>query len=766
MRVEDEAGGEQASSPVEVLGFGPFTFDPEVNRLARDGVEVHLTPKAAAVLCQLLQRPGEVIAKDEFLEVVWEGVHVREESLTQAISVIRHAIGDSSQSAEFIQTVPGEGYRFIGQVSRNGKGVPSDPAAAKAAPGAAPVAVSGSDDGSSPIAGAPDRAEEPPPDTRPRLPGAIAAGLAVIAFAVVAVFVFDWFRGPPEDDEVDIAAPMRFSLELPPEAPLAPPGSFFLGAGRPSLVLSPDGRSLVYVARVGSGSQLYLRDMGTGETRPVEGTASGHGPAFSPEGDRVVFFAESKLKTVSLTGGSALEIADAVWGHGAAWGDDGYIYFTADELGHVTRVPAGGGVPPQPLTKLDVGSSGHVWPTVIPATDWFLFTNRYFPPVVTVASKEAAVQPRVLTTGSGARFVPTGHLTWVRNGRWVGAPLDTEAMRLTGDPVALIDDVQLKSWAGQAYVTWSRTGTLVYAPGSDLNAGRFVWVGENGEPHPLPGLDVATFSAFALSPDESKLAYTRIDGTDASVWLYDFEDKMPERLTYGPSDRVVGWMPAGDAVLFTSRRPDGGGLYRVGLDAADRKPMEIIGEAVPNAMATDRGLAYQAGTQDIMFAPWGEDGRTLEILDARAMVATPYLEAFPAVSPDGKWLAYMSDETEHWEIHVVDLPVGSNPRRVSYGGGEEPRWSADGTEIIYRFGTEWRARSFSAESEIVLGPERTLFHGPYINVGGYSWDMSRDGRFLVIENPDLHRSITRLEGMTNFFAWLNHRIPNGKGEAR
>jgi len=592
----------------------------------------------------------------------------------------------------------------------------------------------------------------PSPSWRRMAPWMVAA-VAVLA-AALTLLSLGSRPGP-----APLRSVMRSSIVLPAEAPLAPPGSFFLAVGRPSLALSPDGSTLVYVALVGDTRQLYRRDMESGDTRAMPGTKDAQGPFFSPDSQWVGFFAEGKLKKVALAGGVPQPLADAVWGQGADWGTDGWIYFSPNETAGVFRVPAASGE----VEPVMVGGT-RSWPALMPGNEHLLFTFVY--PALSIARGKlgGSESSEILVDfGSSGRYAPTGHLVYGRGGRLLAAPFDAGTMSLTGDPAVILDDVRTEA-TGALQATWSTDGTLIYAPGSDGSVGRLVWIDREGKSRTALDLPEAVYGDFKLSPDGSTLAYTLREGNRSRVWLYELDRGAPRPLTRGPIDMKPAWTLEGDALFFRSTGTEGDGIYRIGVADATEPPVEVSGPRSGRSLSivvTAEGLLYDEGG-DILFAPVADGRVSGHIDEGRPILAAAALEIFPAVSPGGRWLAYTSDETGHWEIYVASFPDTTTKRRVSLAGGEEPRWSPDGREIIYRYGPRWYSVSFSDEPGLTLGGEPTLlFEGPYINVRGYSWDISPDGkRFLVVENPDQGRALTELTVIHNFFDEIQRRAPS------
>ena len=593
----------------------------------------------------------------------------------------------------------------------------------------------------------------PSSTTRPARWRLLPWALAVAGLCIAGIALFD---RDPQSFPVALKSSARLTIDLPPEAPLAPAGSFFLGVGRPSLAISRDGTFLVYVAIVDGERLLYLRDMRTGDIAPISGTRDAQGPFFSPHGEWVGFFAENKLKKVRIDGGEPEEIANATWGYGADWGDN-YIYFTDTEFRPVSRVsPAGG--PVETVTTTE-----GPWPSLLPGDSGLLVSLwREIDAVIGVVKIGVDRPPNRILSGSGARYVPTGHLAFGDEGRLLVAPIDLVSMDVTGDSTVLINDIRTEAH-GAVQATWSDDGTLIYAPGPDLCKGQLVWLDREGNREPL-GLPPGHFAKFELSPDGSLLALPIRDGATSDIWIYEIGRSGPQRLTLSSAESFPAWDREGESVFFLSRRAEGIGIYRIVVGAASQVTSEVIApspEVGRPFQETEEGLLFAHGNGNVYLLPFdaGTDPPNSG-QNPRPILREPFSESFPALSPDGLWLAYMSDETGQWQIYIVSYPDQRIKRLVSSTGGEEPRWSPDGSEIIYRYGSQWFSVSFSDEPSPQLGSPQVLFEGPFINIAGYSWDIAPDGdRFLLEENPAQNEPLTKLVVITDFFDEIRRRAP-------
>ncbi|MDA2912837.1 serine/threonine-protein kinase [Acidobacteriia bacterium AH_259_A11_L15] len=558
----------------------------------------------------------------------------------------------------------------------------------------------------------------------------------------------------------------QLSINLPEEAPLAPAGAMPLGLGRPSLALSPDGSRLVYVALVNGRTQLYVREMSNGEIEPIPGTEGGYIPFFSPDGEWVGFFADEKLKKVSLAGGEPIVLADAPLGNGGSWAADDTIYFVPNQSAGISKVSASGG-PVEIVTKPSGAVFMHLWPQVLPGGKGVLFS--LWGGGIAVYSLESSKQKTILETGWAGRYFPTGHLIYSQVGKLLAVSFDLTNLEVTGPPVTVLEGVRTEM-DGEAQFSISQDGLLAYAPGVHAEMGTFMWLDRKGNTQPL-GLPPGIFEGFSLSPDGRTVAIPIQDGTNIDIWLFDILRGTPTRFTFdGLSYRPI-WTPDGKKVVFTSQRDGVENIFWKPADGSSEAEQltENKEPTIPASLSPDgKVLAFTVEspetTADIFLIPFeSENPSGAAPAKPIPFLQTPFLEIFPVFSPDGRWIAYTSDESGRWEIYVRPYPGHGGRARISTEGGEEPIWSRDGRKLFYRYGSRWYVVDLDLGAEFRAGTPRLLFEGPYINVFGYSYDVSPDGeRFLVIEGAEQEKTLTELVVLTNWFDELRRRVPSGK----
>lgn len=755
----------------DAIRFGPFSFELSRSRLCREGVDVYLTPKAAAVLGYLLRHPGELITKDKFLDVVWEGVSVREESLTQAISVIRRAIGDSTQSPRFIETISGEGYRFIGAVHGAGAGDEAD---------AERRAEAGS-------------AVETPGDV---LPAVEAAGAGAplwprlipwgIAAAAILVAVLGYRQSEPDEARW----PIYTNIALDD-----PPAELSIVNNSP-LALSPDGTLLVYkygtpFTAWGGSHPLLLRDLRDDSVTPIRGTeGAGSGrPFFSPDGAWLGFFADLQLKKIRIDGsGEAVPLCDAPsngW-TGGAWGpDDRIVYGLPDRLqkGLQSADPEAPGECGD-FTILDTerGETSHRWPQVLPNGKGMLFTvngERYYNAGDIVVYSFETERRHVVARGTQARFAPTngvddGHLLVARDNTLFAAPFDAERLQTTGPEVPVVPGLYTATvgFSGSAHFAISDNGHLVYREAIPPHDRRVVLVDLEGNPTPL-SLQPHPYEGVRFSPDGRTLALVTAEG---EVYRSGIEVGRPQLVTGEFEARGFRRTPR----FSPAWHPDGKrlALYTQGIDLDTMFLVDIDGARAPLGLPSGHGDETFVGSllrepDRLLYWFTGSKGggvRELEIGSGQAPREVMDRAGHQStLSADGLLLAHTTGG------HVfVRHYAGTGPgEQVSIVRGRDPVWGgAEGRTIYFRdhrngakLGGVWAA-DVSTEPTLEVGPPRRLFDDRYYVEGSWrprAYDLSPDGQhFVMLEDVQPPARTERFQMIRNFFEILRRDAPAGR----
>ena len=557
-----------------------------------------------------------------------------------------------------------------------------------------------------------------------------------------------------------------------------PPGERLLGLDQPVLALSPDGSHLAYVAttaqRTGT-QQIYLRSTDSLEANPIPGTEGAINPFFSPDGRWVGFFAEGKLKKIPVSGGAAITLGDAGNPRGASWGSQGTIVFAPLPARVLQQMLDAGGAA-QPLTRIEKSETNHGWPEFLPGGKAVLFAASISPG--NWSNAQVAVQllgtekRRNLIQGTNPRYAPSGHLIYAQGGTLKAAPFDLQRLEITGPAIPVVQGVLQSSFNGSAQYAISATGSLVYVPGDVLSAQRrMVWVDRKGVEQPLPA-PTRAYRSPRISPDGQRVAIS-IEESESHIWLYDLRRETLNRLTFEGAVNLLGaWTPDGKRIAFQSYRAGAANIFWQPADGSGGAEQLTTGEyrQSPVSWTPDgQSLAFMEVNPDTGYDIWVLQLRSASPGSGQGRKAQPFLrtrfnENAPKFSPDGHWLAYVSDESGRAEVYVQTYPGPGGKWQVSTDGGTEPVWNPKGNELFYRMGNKMMAVDITTEPSFSAGKPRMLFEGPYVPtpVTLPNYDVSLDGqRFLMLKAVEPSDAPTQINVVLNWFEELKRRVPAG-----
>ena len=627
-----------------VLRFGPFRTDLSDGSLWRGDEEVRMPPRALALLLYLLERPGRVIAKAELLDAVWKEANVSETSLTEALGIVRQALGDSSHNPEYIQTVHRRGYRFIAPIAVDG-------------PTPGPRAVSTVADPDTILA---EAVRATPRWWRTGF--VVLAAVAVVTLGGVAL----WSRNIAPEPPVT-----RASITLP--ATQAPPFALSL---YPIVALSPNGQEMIYVASSGSANQLYVRRMDQFDARAIAGTDGAHAPFFSPDGRRVGFFAGRKLKHVAVTGGDAVTVTDARGGLGGTWTPHGTIIFAPDWTGGLLEVDERGGTP-RTLAASPGGGQGYRWPTILQNGETVIATRWKAdqPTAAVVALSRSKGEETVLVRGgTSGGYVPKGKLVFARDGVLFVAPFTPGAA--VGPERQVLDGV-MTSLTGSAQYSVSSTGSLVYVPQDERrNDRRLFQVASDGTVRALSH-EPRAFEEMSLCNDLMAVSIISRSGSD--IWTGRVSGGALTQLTQTGSGTDPVWRPGCTELAYSS----GNELYLRRADGSNAPAKLLDTDLVqaPSSWSPDgTRLAYIEVTPETRADVWLLNVATRQ---KERLLGTAAIEWFARVSPNGQWLAYQSNESGRYEVYVRRFGSEGGRVQISIAGGTEPSWSPDGRVLYF-----------------------------------------------------------------------------------
>lgn len=523
-----------------------------------------------------------------------------------------------------------------------------------------------------------DRPSAPPTaiaSTRPaRRDSWLRAGAWLAIGAVLgSLAVLGWPRARPSAT----ASEVRFSIALPDDERLA---STELGA----LAIHPEGRSLVYVSQRGATTQLVLRTLDGGAARPLPGTMGALTPFFSPDGNWVGFFAEGKLKKVPASGGAPVAICDAPEGLGGSWGASGTIVFASASGAPLQQVSADGGVPVR-ATELDVsrGEFSHRWPEFLPDGDTVLFTigtvGDWDDAEIAAHSLQDGTRTSILKGGTNPRYLSSGHLAYAHDGAVWAAAFDADRRTVTGPATRVLEGVATSA-DGAAQFVAAGTGTVAYHPRVPQSSRRLVVV-EGGVHTPLAA-PPHSYITPRVSPDGRRVVVGVTDDGE-HVWSYDLNTGRLVQLTFEAANQVPIWSADGSGVTFASNR---NGPLNFFISPADADgPTERLTTAdalqLPGAWAPDgAALAFME-----QHPATGRDVWLMRRNGERTAVANSAAdESAPRFSPDGRWIAYVSNAAGAPQVYVRPTDGSSAAGPVSPASGSEPVWRPDSRAVYFR----------------------------------------------------------------------------------
>jgi Tol biopolymer transport system component len=525
------------------------------------------------------------------------------------------------------------------------------------------------------------------------LPWALVALLA-IAFAITAMT-----RPTPRIVQTSVLAP--------PEGTIRPDHG---------LALSPDGRTVAFVADIDTTSQLWIRSLDDLSARPLIGTDDALLPFFSPDGRHLGFFADGKLKRIPVVGGAVRVLADALDPRGGTWGDNDLIVFSPDYRTGLSAVPASGG-DVQRLTSPDEAryEKSHRWPSFLPGGSHLLFLAQTHEggasndqSTVEVLSLDDGVRVPVLQVNSSVAYDPRGAILYWRNGTLMAHPFDPDRLAVEDEPVQVADEVDYTQNERGVFAI-SSEGTLVYDRGQGMDQpARLEWLDRDG----TVLSEAAPFGSYlhlSLAPDGRRFAST--DGL--TIWIRDLERGIDTRLTHDDRDHFSPvWSPDGAWLAYATNPDSGGGGEIRRMRASGLGEEELVAtlehQAVLKGWSPDgRFLAYEAVNPGTEWDCWIFN---LETGTTRRVVGTKYTDRDPAFSPDGRWLAYFSTESGRSEIYVIPVDDLSAKWQVSTDGGRFPVWGASGEELFFAdFDNRVMAVAVAMSDEPEIGRPRALF---------------------------------------------------------
>jgi eukaryotic-like serine/threonine-protein kinase len=611
--------------------------------------------------------------------------------------------------------------------------------------------------------------------SRQRLSWALRRAAAGTLGVVVAGTLLNWAFFDRSSQAIPVT---HLEMRLGPAEQFPGSNSAYFRPALTAMALSPDGRHVAFGGRSGAVTQLYVRALDVAAAKRLPGTEGASGPFFSPDGNWIGFWAGNTLKKVPAAGGPPATISQVSGlGFGASWAEDGTIFFASDT--GISKVSADGGTPTT-VTTAD-GSKGerHVLPHLLPGGDALLFTSvtndDWEKATITFLSLDDGERRVLIAGGSDARHVSAGYLLFMKSGTLMALPFNARSQQVTGTPVAMIENVMQSvntgnsdDETGAGQFAMSPSGTLVYLEGGVpvLPPSTMVWVDRLGSAQPIAAAGPGSYLGPRLSPDGQKIAVAsrRVGSRTTDVWVYDVERGAPTRVTFDGGAFPI-WSPDSKQLAISTLKvinADGSGNAER-IEAGDKMQFPIPTSWASKANAIVFLAKTPSGANGIWVVPMQGERKPHLFIESRFQLWHPDL------SPDGRWMAYASNESGTFEVYVQPYPGPGEKFRISVAVGMDPIWTANGRELLYRSFTSDGQQLFLSAAVSSLAPFRTapprmMFQA---KMGEYdttaperSWDVSADGkRFLLVKpSPSTDKPVSTIQVVLNWTEELKRLV--------
>jgi serine/threonine protein kinase len=557
--------------------------------------------------------------------------------------------------------------------------------------------------------------------SRERSAWLVAGGLSI---ALIATLVW-WRNSKPPQQSMYFQAPVPFSAH--------------------DIAIAPNGHTLAVVAysEAARKNEIWIYELGSGNANSVADTEGASYPFWSADGRNIAFFADGKLKTLEVPGGPVQVLCDAPSGRGGAWNKDGVIVFTpeASPGGGLYRVSASGGTPEQISTPDPArGEQSHRWAVFLPDGRHYLymaanFAGRKNVNAIFAGSLGSNEKHFVVEASGNAAYAAPGYLLFPREKTLLAQRFDLKRFALIGDPTAVLTDIQYQPQVRRAVFAVSDNDVLVGQTGAGIAFSQPLWFDRKGHQEGAVGKAGVYGSVFIAANGRS----VAVDSTDMTslntdVWTYELQRESAQRLTFDPGFDVVPiWSPDASRLVFSSNRGEHVDLYMKNSDGAETEKVIVHDEfnKIPSDWFRNGEYILYTRGPDLWFL-------TLPALKSTLFIKAPSIVRNGQFSPDGKWVAYASNETGKWEIYVTSFPDARGKWQVSTGGGEEPRWRGDRKELFYiSSDSKMMAVPVTIGANFDAGAPVALFQAvprqPVSTNDQFVYDVARDGqRFLIL----------------------------------
>jgi serine/threonine protein kinase/Tol biopolymer transport system component len=581
---------------------------------------------------------------------------------------------------------------------------------------------------------------------------------AILLLCLLAVAIRAWFRHP-QPSTPPIA---RFEISIPAPDQLVALNSV-------AIAISPDGTRLAYVARHAGVPMLFIRALDQANAFPVAGSEGANTPFFSPDGNWVGFFPAGRLKKVAASGGAPVTVTNLPTTRGASWGPRGTIALTLTPATALSVVSADGGVA-APLSKLDLakGEASHRWPQFLPDGDTILFTvgksKNWDDAEIQLQSLKTGERRTLIQGGTCARYVPTGNLLYGHGGKLLSVPFDLRRLQVTGPPVTILDDVTEDAESGAVQFAASDNGTLVYLPGGlQRTEHSLLWIDHAGQASEIAAPPRA-YWAPRISPDGTQIA-TVVAGANDEIWVNDILRNTWTRLTFESSNAMPTWSADGKRVAFAGNLAGVQGIFWKLADGSGDEQLVLQSKSITSALPMPlswspdgKTLAYdnfepQAGHRIWLYSPGSAD-------PPRLFINSAVNEDGARFSPNGRWVAYASEESGRFEVYVQPFAGSGGKWQISRDGGSQPVWTRNGKELFFYGNGKMMSVDVNTDGEFSAGNPNTLFEANFDFRGSYvpAYDVTPDGKkFIAVRSSNSNPVPASIQVILNWFAEINQR---------
>ena len=570
----------------------------------------------------------------------------------------------------------------------------------------------------------------------------------LIAFAALVALIVGmiWGRSSRPPDE-----PMHFYAPLPFPAR--------------DITVAPNGHTVAVVGYLEAARKnaIWIYELGLPGAKSLAGSVGATYPFWSPDGRSLAFFADGRLKKLELSGGPVQTMCDAPAGRGGTWNKNGVIVFAPDVVTGLRQVSATGG-PSKQISIVDVnrGEQGHRWPVFLPDGTHFLylaanFSGRNDANALFVGALDSNEKRFVVEAGANAAFAAPAYLLYYKNKTLLAQSFDLKNFKLTAEPTTILTDIEYLPQVKRAVFAVSNNGSLVAQGGGQAAVSQPTWFDRKGKELDVVGAPDLYGNVF-LAPNGRSVAVDKTDmeSLNMDVWTYELQRGSSKRLTFDSAiDASPIWSPDGSRLVFGSNRGLGQDLYIKNADGAQEEKSIIPDETnkYPNDWSKDGKYILYTRATDLWFVSL-PDLKSSLFLKAASVITNGQF------SPDGKWVAYASNETGKWEIYVTSFPEARGKWQVSRDGGEQPRWRSDGKELFYLSSDDkMMAAPVTIGTNFDAGTPVTLFQAtprqPVLVYDRFVYDVSRDGQRFLINTPVKKADTQPMSVILNWPAKLN-----------